>query len=220
MAHYVVNPSEESDPLKFMHRWDLYQWADENDIEYAKDAAAEVMKTLIRAHGVIPTLDRFKPIHDSMGNVVDWRYKRLPTSEAPRSRHADADEAATRKVLKERRAELERMNLRQLTRRVKDQFGPKVLERDLSREDMIAMFVGEAEEGDGGSVLSGPGITKEIDADWSSEDNLTEPAHIPDEILSILTPPQLVKLCKERGIEAKMKDGKAALLEKIRGYAA
>lgn len=216
MAHYVINPSGETDALRFMHRSDLYQWADEIGLDYPKDAPAEVMKPLIRAQDRIPPLERFKPIHDSMGNVIDWKYKRLPATEAPRSKHADAAEAETRKVLATRRAELEAMNERQLTRRVKDQFGSKILERDLSRDDMIALFVGESEEGDGGPVLKG-GITKTLDAPFSEE---PKQENFPDWLLDSLTPMQLVKICRQYGMKANIKEGKVALLEKVRGHAA
>ena len=209
MPHYVVSPSEETDFLRFMHRWDLYQWADKTGIEYPKDAPAVVMKTLVRANGTLPGPDDFNPLYNERGEVYSFQYKRLNPLDAPRSRHADADEAETARVLAKRRKELENMNQRQLTRAVKDQFGEKVLERDLSREDMIAMFVGEAEE-----------TAYPIAEIYPESANTAPPVEvIPDHILEILTPPQLVKLCKQRGIEAKMKDGKAALLEKLRSAA-
>lgn len=213
MAHYTISPSEEADLLKFMHRWDLYQWADKTGIEYPKDAPAVVMKTLIRANGSLPTPAEFDPLHNERGEVYSYRYKRLSPLEAPRSRHADAEEAETAKRLAKRRAELESMNDRQLTREVKNQYGSKILDRDLSREDKIALFVGEAAD-------TATALTEQIAEIYPDSANTSPPAEaIPENILAMLTPMQLVKLCKQRGIEAKIKDGKAVLLEKLRSAA-
>ena len=206
MATFIVAPAE-NDVMRFMHRWDLYQWADKHGIEYPKDAPAELMKTLVQANGAIPTVDDFNPVRDERGNIVDWKYKRLSATEAPRSRHADADDAETARVLAKRRAELEGMNERQLIRRVKDQFGPKIVDRDLSREDMIALFVGEAEEAE-----------KPTEAPEAEESNEPRVEAIPGWLLNSLAPPSLVKICRNLGIEATVKDGKPALLEKIRSH--
>lgn len=213
MPHYVVSPSEETDFLRFMHRWDLYQWADKKGIEYPKDAPAVVMKTLVRANGALPQPEDFNPLYNERGEVYSFKYKRLSPLEAPRSRHADADDAETKRVLAKRRKELEAMNERQLTRAVKDQFGAKMLERDLSRADMIALFVGEAEEA---APIERGGIYDPFDQPLEAEGETQSEETIPENVLAMLTPMQLVKLCKQKGLKANIKEGKVALLEKLK----
>lgn len=216
-AHYVINPSQETDLLRYMKRPDLYQFADLHDVDYPKDAPAEIMKQLLRASGRIPEASDFNVKADpKTGQVLSVSYKRKSAAEAPRSKHAEADEAKTAKHLAQRREELENMNNRQLERLVRDQFGKKAIESDPTREDMIALFVGEKSENKADPFASSEELLEESKVHDASNTN----SGIPDWLLDSLSPPALVKVCRRLGLEASIKDGKKALLEKVRGHAA
>ena len=212
---HVVNPSGESDLYRYMRRTDLYQFADVHQIDYPKDAAAEIMKNLLRGSGVTPKPTDFVFQHDEKGNVLDARYKRLPANLAPRSRHADADEAKSREIQARRYAELDNLTDNRLKTLVKNQKGLRALELEPSREEMIAMLGGVKAEGVTKVFSLESTIVKTIDEPFDKDPTAEK---IPDAILDMLTPMQLVKLCKQRGIEATIKDGKKVLLEKIRSH--
>lgn len=195
--YYVHSPSQESDLLKYMHRPDLYQWADKNDIDYPMDAPAHIMRTLIRSSGKLPTVNEFDL--DSRGNPS--KFKRLPRSQAPKSKHEERVRAA---AVRQRDEEWERhmaMDVNDLRKKVKDQHGAKAIEENPSKEWMITKIVG-------------PRIRAVSEKEMLPESKTS--AGVPDHVLDILTPVQLVKLAKQNGIEANVKDGKQELLRKIR----
>lgn len=210
---HVVNPSQESDLFKHMRRFDLYQFADIHGVDYPKDAAAEVMKNLLRGSGKTPSRNDFVFQHDEKGNVLGAIYRRLPREQAPRSRHADADDAQSLKVAQERWRELDDLTDTRLKTMVKNQKGRKALDNEPSRDEMISLLGGVKPEGDGGSVLQQ--LDDPTPVEPQAKDN---PVGIPAWLLESQTPMQLVKICKEMGIPATIKDGKVALLERIRSH--
>lgn len=195
---HVHSPSQEQDLLKNMRRPDLYQWADEIGIEYPPDAAAVTMRAIIRGSGRLPDADRF--LLDKRGNPTT--YKRLPRSRAPKSKHEARDRA---KAAKERDRQWEKylaMDHNDLKKIVKNQLGPKSVEDEPSREYMITRLVG-------------PRIKIDADTQAVPEESSVK---IPDVVLNMLSPMQLVKYAREQlGLEdVQLKDGKEVLLEKIR----
>ena len=193
--YYVQSPSQETDLLKNMRRPDLYQWADEIGVEYRADAPAVLMRQIIRASGNLPGPERFNS--DKKGNPTT--YKRLARSKAPKSRHEAQHRAQAARERDKQWEKYMAMDFNDLRKIVKNQIGPKAIEDEPSREYMITRLVG-------------PRIKTEM-----PETQPDAPERVPDEFLSMLSPPQLVKVARQLGIqECKIQDGKEVLLDKIR----
>ena len=205
-VHISTRSANDRDPLIFMRRPDLYQWADMNNIEYPVDAPSTIMRQIIRNAGKVPQLsdEHFVFLRDHNGNVKDVSFKRIARSKAPKSKHetrARIQEAKQRDELWEKYIQ---MPMNDLRKKMKDQFGAKSVEDDPSREWMITRLVG-------------PRI--EIDEDTEEQVKASSYAGIPDDVLEMMSPAQLVGICKKMlRIEANIKEGKVGLLKKIRTH--
>lgn len=196
-VHVYPEPKEKQDIFSKMRRPDLYQWADENNVDYPRDAPASAMRDLLRSTGKVPPFERFSRNED--GSVKE--FLRKPRSEAPISRH---EIRVRKKAAQDRDKQWERymaMPYNDLKRMTKDQFGAKSVDEDPSKEWMITRLVG-------------PRIKSEIDGVEVAESDSY--LGIPLEILEMQSPLQLVSICKKNGIDAKKGETKDELLEKIK----